>query len=133
MNENIQHSILYGNGEMNWQRHNLYTPYIKSALCDVCQCNMRGERHKSELKSGEYKMVFNWKMQRKAVEMSQIISAVVPAWVYKELPSHMWWKTSSPAILSWLSFSPILQTIFSHLNLNGGIWQPHRSTCIRPA
>lgn len=128
MRENIQHSVLYGDGEMGWQRHNLHTPYIQSALCDACHCNMRGE---SKLNCGGCRMFYKWKMQRKAVEMSQI--KTMPAWMYKESPSHMWWKTSSPAIHSWLAFSPILQTICSHLILNGGIWQPNKSTCIRPA
>lgn len=52
MNENIQHSTLYGNGEIGWQRHHLRTPYI-SALRDVCQCNVRGRRHGSKLRSCE--------------------------------------------------------------------------------
>ena len=68
-NENKQRRILYGNREMDWQRRGLYTPYIKSAPCDVCQCNMRGERHKSVLKSSENKMVFERKMERGAAEI----------------------------------------------------------------
>ena len=43
---------------------------------------------------------------------------------------------SKPSLLlfkDWVfSFTPVLLTIFNHLNLNGGIWQPIWSTCIRP-
>lgn len=82
---------------------------------------MRGERHKSVLKSSENKMVFERKMERGAAEIVQIISAVMPTWVYKELPSHMWWKSLLPC--DSLLFSTTLQTICGHLNLDGGIWQ----------
>lgn len=45
------YSVLYGNGESDWQRRDSYTPYIKSAPCDVRQGNFRRETQKrAELK-----------------------------------------------------------------------------------
>lgn len=80
MNEDVQHSGAYGDGETDWQRHHLRRTIRYSG--PVWCAPVYYERERTWKQAVALRCVFLWKMQRKDVEMYRIISSVVPARAY---------------------------------------------------
>ena len=104
MNEDVQHSSAYGDGGNRLAKTSLAPHHALDRPCVMCTSVLwEGEGIKAGSDSTVCLFFSCWRRKRKDVLNNKQRGASIGA--YRELPSHMWWQTSSPVIHRWLSLS----------------------------